>query len=81
MWHTELRHDSDKWSFLLKLFLKKQERKWSLFTNYIIMIFWEKKDFYAKFIYVNTIEPGEEQYFIEETIAVLLLNTTFQNLF
>ena len=81
MWHTELRHDSDKWSFLLKLFLKKQERKWSLFTNYKIMLFWEKKDFYAKFIYVNTIEPGEEQYFIEETIAVLLLNTTFQNLF
>ena len=81
MWHTELRHDSDKWSFLLKLFLKKQERKWSLFTNYKIMLFWEKKDFYVKFIYVSTIEPGEEQYFIEETIAVLLLNTTFQNLF
>ena len=46
--------------------------------NYVIL---RKKDFDAKFIYVNTIEPGEEQYFIEETIAVLLLNTTFQNLF
>ena len=45
------------------------------------MLFWEKKDFYTKFIYVNTIELGEELYFVEATIAVLLLNTTFENLF
>ena len=38
--------------------------------NYVIL---RKKDFYAKFIYLNTIEPGAEQYFIEETIAYFKL--------